>query len=240
MKQEDKDWLLRKTAWGKAELKLLGLSWDVTRKRGWKKRILQKYGWYEEYQAIQKGRPLPKKIAAMPEEERTMPNRGYLVRRNMSGRYHLIVNGRTLCRRAPNWKRQIVMQETPEAVLCSTCAYLQKRDPGNTRPDKEPVFKDKFYSSWEWKKARFEILKRYGAKCMLCGSEHRIVVDHIKPRRFFPELSLELSNLQVLCNECNQGKSNDDYTDFRPAEGMLTEAEYDELEIVSRAQEELH
>lgn len=73
----------------------------------------------------------------------------------------------------------------------------------------------KFYSSLKWKKARFEILKKYGAKCMLCGSTSRIVVDHIKPRRFFPHLELCLDNLQVLCNDCNRGKSYDDTTDFR-------------------------
>lgn len=90
-----------------------------------------------------------------------------------------------------------------------------------------------FYSSWEWKKARFEILKRYGPVCMLCGSEDRIVVDHIKPRSKFPELELDLDNLQVLCNDCNMGKSNDDYTDFRP--DGLTNAELDELEIISES-----
>lgn len=77
----------------------------------------------------------------------------------------------------------------------------------------------KFYESWEWKKLRYKILQKYGPVCMLCGDSKndgvRIVVDHIKPRTIFPELELEESNLQVLCNSCNMGKSNDDYTDFR-------------------------
>lgn len=92
-----------------------------------------------------------------------------------------------------------------------------------------------FYSSWEWKKARFETLKRYGAVCMLCGSEERIVVDHIRPRSRFPELELDLDNLQVLCNDCNMGKSNDDYTDFRPKGTELSKSELIELEIVEEA-----
>lgn len=74
-----------------------------------------------------------------------------------------------------------------------------------------------FYASWEWKKARYEILKKYNPICMLCGSTEKIVVDHIKPKSKFPELALDLDNLQVLCDCCNKGKSNDDYTDFRPA-----------------------
>jgi 5-methylcytosine-specific restriction endonuclease McrA len=74
----------------------------------------------------------------------------------------------------------------------------------------------KFYDSWEWKKLRFEVLKAYGAVCMCCNATERIVVDHIKPRSKFPALELSFDNMQVLCDSCNRGKSNDDYTDFRP------------------------
>lgn len=87
---------------------------------------------------------------------------------------------------------------------------------------------DNFYSSWEWKKLRFEAIKKYGPKCMCCGSEEKIVVDHIKPRSRFPSLELDFNNLQILCNDCNMGKSNDDYTDFRNKE------EVDEQERLSK------
>jgi len=43
----------------------------------------------------------------------------------------------------------------------------------------------------------------------------RLNVDHIRPRRYYPELALELGNLQVLCAACNQGKGNKDATDWR-------------------------
>lgn len=81
-----------------------------------------------------------------------------------------------------------------------------------------------FYSSWEWKKLRFEALKAHGHRCQCCGwrpgdTEHgHLVVDHIKPRRKNPELQLELSNLQVLCNDCNMGKSDIYEDDFRDVE----------------------
>jgi hypothetical protein len=39
-----------------------------------------------------------------------------------------------------------------------------------------------FYTSWEWKKIRYDVLRYYGAVCMLCHSTERIVVDHIKSR----------------------------------------------------------
>ena len=40
-------------------------------------------------------------------------------------------------------------------------------------------------------------------------------VDHIKPRKLFPNLALDSSNLQVLCEVCNHGKGNWDMTDWR-------------------------
>ena len=95
-----------------------------------------------------------------------------------------------------------------------------------------PPGKDGFYKSWEWKKARFITIKRYGPTCMCCGSTERIVVDHILPRRKRPDLELDLENLQVLCNDCNMGKSWDDTTDFRPESKELSEEELDQIRLV--------
>lgn len=79
---------------------------------------------------------------------------------------------------------------------------------------------DEFLKSYAWRKLRLVILERYGRKCQCCGATPEsgaiIHVDHIKPRKFFPELALEESNLQVLCNECNHGKGNWNESDFRP------------------------
>ena len=112
------------------------------------------------------------------------------------------------------------------------------KDPKNERTvDKNSR---EFYKSWEWKRARYEILLEYGAVCMLCCSEHRIVVDHIKPRSRYPDLELDLNNLQVLCDACNQGKGNHDETDFRPYpfEGR-SESERAELKLVYEAEKRL-
>ena len=94
--------------------------------------------------------------------------------------------------------------------------------------------KKSFYQSWEWKKLRYQVLMYYGAKCMLCGSDHRIVVDHIKPRKKYPELELDFDNMQVLCNECNRGKGRWDETDHRP---HLTDSQVVELVIVREAKD---
>lgn len=75
-----------------------------------------------------------------------------------------------------------------------------------------------FLQSKAWLRLRIEALKKYGNKCQCCGASAndgiRLNVDHIKPRRLFPELALEINNLQILCNECNEGKGNWDFTDW--------------------------
>ena len=69
-----------------------------------------------------------------------------------------------------------------------------------------------FYSSREWRELRVKALVKYGRKCCLCGRgiEHGVIlhVDHIKPKSKYPHLSLRLDNLQILCEDCNLGKSN--------------------------------
>lgn len=74
-----------------------------------------------------------------------------------------------------------------------------------------------FYSSREWLQLRYHALLKYGRKCMCCSAMNvEIHVDHIKPRSLYPKLELDINNLQVLCRDCNLGKSNLDSTDFRP------------------------
>ncbi len=81
----------------------------------------------------------------------------------------------------------------------------------------EQKLKD-FYWSFEWRKLRYTALKQRGARCECCGNSAQtgavINVDHIKPIRYFWELRLDLSNLQILCNDCNHGKGSWDTTDW--------------------------
>ena len=77
----------------------------------------------------------------------------------------------------------------------------------------------KFLASYEWRKVRMQALKKYGPRCMCCGATPAtgaiMNVDHIKPRKLFPELALDVNNLQILCHDCNHGKGNWDQTDWR-------------------------
>ena len=80
---------------------------------------------------------------------------------------------------------------------------------------------DSFSVNPEWKRLRKIDLETYGAKCMCCGfipkTRLGINVDHIKPRKFFPELALSFDNLQILCARCNKDKGNKHSTDYRIA-----------------------
>lgn len=75
-----------------------------------------------------------------------------------------------------------------------------------------------FYNSMNWKKLRYQALARSSGKCECCGAagdKAPLHVDHIKPRSKYPELALDITNLQVLCADCNIGKLNQDETDWR-------------------------
>jgi 5-methylcytosine-specific restriction endonuclease McrA len=76
-----------------------------------------------------------------------------------------------------------------------------------------------FLQTPEWKALRQKVIQHYGGKCMCCGKvpDRGVNVDHIKPRKTHPHLSLEFDNLQVLCSRCNKRKGNRHETDYRNA-----------------------
>ena len=78
---------------------------------------------------------------------------------------------------------------------------------------------DGFLISKEWKDLRQQAVARYGLICCKCGRESSrkfpINMDHIKPRKYFPELALDIENLQPLCGPCNKRKGNGPAIDYR-------------------------
>lgn len=85
-----------------------------------------------------------------------------------------------------------------------------------------------FLASKEWQQLRSQAFKLWGKTCQKCGAEESggaiICGEHIKPRKLFPHLALELSNIQVLCSSCNREKGNWDHTDWRPTPEQFEEA----------------
>lgn len=106
------------------------------------------------------------------------------------------------------------------AMLARLFGVAQSR-PNNARPATvaQDVSSLAFLESYEWRRLRMQALVKRGARCECCGATPkdgvRIHVDHIKPRRLFPALALDETNLQILCEVCNHGKGNWDQTDWR-------------------------
>lgn len=83
-------------------------------------------------------------------------------------------------------------------------------------PRYEPGMGKAFYKTREWRTVRYQALVKHGKKCQCCGTVKGLLhVDHVKPRSKYPELELDINNLQILCEACNIGKSNTDETDWR-------------------------
>lgn len=112
---------------------------------------------------------------------------------------------------------------------CKSAASFQRNRGWAPAVSASRVTGDDFLFSYEWRRLRMEALKLHGARCQCCGASPAtgavMNVDHIKPRRLFPHLALELSNLQVLCHECNHGKGNWDQTDWRQSQEEEVEPE---------------
>lgn len=96
-----------------------------------------------------------------------------------------------------------------------------KRKKAASKPKSKPRANrsSDFYWSKEWRSLRYKALRRADGKCQLCGRSRGdgviLHVDHIKPRSRFPQLALDIDNLQILCEDCNLGKSNKCTRDWR-------------------------
>lgn len=79
-----------------------------------------------------------------------------------------------------------------------------------------------FLQTSDWKRARYMALRANDGRCELCGrNKHQLprgeylCADHVKPRAKYPELALDLHNIQIICTAENLGKGNIDETDWR-------------------------
>ena len=76
-----------------------------------------------------------------------------------------------------------------------------------------------FYSSGAWKELRYLALKNSMGCCQLSGARASdgiiLHVDHIIPRSVDPSKALDLGNLQIMCEDCNFGKSNYDSVNWK-------------------------
>ena len=114
-------------------------------------------------------------------------------------------------------KNNPAYKEVIQEKLRQVAYAASKKQSSNT---KRPAYKKgmgiEFYKTREWLELRYKAIVKHGKTCQCCGSKKTpIHVDHIKPRSKFPDLELDINNLQILCEDCNIGKSNKDVTDWR-------------------------
>lgn len=109
-------------------------------------------------------------------------------------------------------KRKLAKQQEKADQLAHRIQHSGKQSDQRKIPKSSSLLSDKsFYLTREWRELRWKAIKASNGKCVYCGRStisHGIVihVDHIKPRSKFPHLALELSNLQITCEDCNLGK----------------------------------
>lgn len=145
----------------------------------------------------------------------------------------IIKNLRVECRYCKNYFSKILGIQHMEQDCCTPQCFLRvgikivtvelstliEKKPKKIKSLRRSRYVDSFYRSRDWLEIRYAIIKKYGRECMACGQlRGSMHVDHIKPRSKYPELELQFDNLQILCKECNYGKSDKDETDFRPVE----------------------
>lgn len=69
---------------------------------------------------------------------------------------------------------------------------------------------DSFYDTPLWRNLRRTILNRDNGICKYCESKGIAkagnIVDHILPRKLFPELEVDESNLVTCCDKCHNRK----------------------------------
>lgn len=133
--------------------------------------------------------------------------------------------GKTFCKlenSSAEGKFLVLFGEKTDRKICTLCSRLIEKPtkwPLNNNPQQVYIFNDSFYSTRQWHTLRYKAYLKYGTRCMICGADKtegiRIHVDHIKPISKYPELALDIDNLQILCALCNSGKGSWDYTDWR-------------------------
>lgn len=141
--------------------------------------------------------------------------------------------------KSKNKDRYRVLAEKLKKINISAPDWDNDKDSGIVRKNKKfyGIKNVGFLASREWLELRYQVLKKYGRVCMCCGARPEMVhVDHIKPRSKFPELELCFENLQVLCPECNIGKSNKDDTDWRRGVRISLEIKAHDLEKLEKPQ----
>jgi len=91
------------------------------------------------------------------------------------------------------------------------CKPVETKPREKSKPKSKPKSKKyvDFYSSKRWKKLRIKAFEKYGRHCILCNRTPEadgivLTVHHTLPRSKNPESEYDITNLQILCEECHK------------------------------------
>ncbi len=192
-----------------AQVKAIGVDWPLV--SGWKARVVGSQISDEQRQTFEAGsmgRAEARKLAvellgAKPKATRAERRAERELAKSAQASEHRRAKS---AKRAARQANKIAKKLKPEKLFVSGVS----------------VTTAEFLQTYEWRRVRMEALKKYGPVCQCCGASPAtgavMNVDHIKPRKLFPQLALDVDNLQILCGECNHGKGNWDMTDWRQVE----------------------
>jgi len=111
----------------------------------------------------------------------------------------------------PDWLANCI---NAPAIKKTYVKHKKETNNGYTREKAQAL-----YNSDEWRALRYEVLKEQNGCCQLCGRSRKdgvvLHVDHIIPLSVDWSKRFDKNNLQVLCADCNLGKSNKDTIDWR-------------------------
>ncbi len=68
----------------------------------------------------------------------------------------------------------------------------------------------RFYDTKEWKSLRYQVLLDCGFICEICGIKEATIGDHIIPTKVRWYLRLDRKNVQGVCPECHNKKTEED------------------------------
>lgn len=180
------------------EAGLIGLPWPLPR------------GWPKKFSAVEIDKNKLGLLNIIVQKKIALKNKKAIHKKKKQSSGHSSQNDRI---------RAELEQSLGRPLSCHV-APVAKEPKKKKEPNKKAAWVyDGFYETREWRELRYKALVKHGAACQCCGATRsdgvRLHVDHIKPRSKFPSLQLDISNLQVLCEDCNLGKSNKDDTDWR-------------------------
>lgn len=98
----------------------------------------------------------------------------------------------------------------PEVILCNLCANMilevvHKAQFGRDLfGRKTEEYSQKYMKKKIGLKLRLEVYERDGFKCVTCGIQKNLTLDHIKPEILGGVSTIE--NLQTMCKSCNSSK----------------------------------